>query len=383
MIYDFDHVIDRRTTDSVKWQKYGQEVIPLWVADMDFAACDSVLKALCDRVDQGILGYSAPPPELRPVIQERLKRLYEWSVREEEIVFVPGVVTGLSLAFMSCTAPSEGVLAQPPVYFHFLDDPVLRGRILNDPPLVKAGDTYEIDFDAFERAITGTTRIFLLCNPHNPVGRVFSRMELTRLADICLRHNVVVCSDEIHCDILYPGYRHLPIASLSPEIAENSITLMAPSKTFNVAGLGCAFAVIRNQGLRNKWNEWARGLVPGVNVLGYAGALGAYQGGQEWLDQLLMYLDDSRRFLAEFVREKMPSVQLSKIEATYLGWLDCRNTGIEGNPHRFFLDKAKVALNDGKEFGKGGEGFVRINFGCPRRTLTEALNRMAEALNRV
>jgi cysteine-S-conjugate beta-lyase len=381
MTYDFDRVIVRRGTDSVKWQKYGDDVIPLWVADMDFAACEPVIDALHRRVDQRILGYSAPPTELRPVICERLLRLYQWTVDEDEIVFVPGVVTGLSLAFMACTEPGEAVLAQPPVYFHFLDDPVLRGRVLNDPPLIQKGDTYEIDFDAFERAITPSTRIFLLCNPHNPVGRVFTRAELEKLTHICLRHDIVICSDEIHCDILYPGYRHIPMAALSEEIAQKSITLMAPSKTFNLAGLGCAFAIIKNPHLRKRWNDWARGLIPGVNVLGYAAALAAYRDGQEWLDQLLVYLDGNRRFLSDYVATKMPSVRLSKMEATYLGWLDCRKTGIPGNPHKFFLEKAGVALNDGGEFGKGGEGFVRINFGCPRKTLKEALDLMADAVN--
>jgi cysteine-S-conjugate beta-lyase len=380
MTYDFDHVIERRGTDSVKWQKYGSDVLPLWVADMDFVACEPVIEALHRRVDQKVLGYSAPPPELRPVIADRLMRLYQWAVDEEEIVFVPGVVTGLSLAFMACTEPGEAVLAQPPVYFHFIDDPVLRGRVLNDPPLVERGDSYEIDFDAFEQAITPSTRIFLLCNPHNPVGRVFTRTELERLGDICLRHDIIICSDEIHCDLIYPGYRHMPIASMGGEIAQKTITLMAPSKTYNLAGLGCAFAIVKNPQLRRKWNEWARGLIPGVNVLGYAAALAAYRDGQEWLDQLLAYLDGNRHFLADYVARTMPSIQLSKLEATYLGWLDCRKTGIPGNPHEFFLNRAKVALNDGSEFGTGGEGFVRINFGCPRQTLQEALDLMADAL---
>jgi cysteine-S-conjugate beta-lyase len=381
MKYDFDRVIGRIDTDSIKWQKYGDDVVPLWVADMDFVSPEPVVEALHRRVDHRVFGYSAPMPELRPAIVERLKRLHGWQIREEEIIFVPGVVPGLSLAFLVCTEPGEGVLAQPPVYFHFVDDPVIRGRVLADPPLMQKGNTYEIDFEAFEAAITKSTKIFLLCNPHNPVGRVFSKKELERLADICLRHNVVICSDEIHCDLVYPGYRHIPIATLGPEVAARSITLMAPSKTFNVAGLGCGFAIIKDPVLRRRWIESARGLVPGVNIMGYAAALAAFTDGQEWLDQALSYLEGNRDYLAAYVTEKLPGLKLSTTEATYLGWLDCRNAGIPGNPFEFFLRQAKVALNDGAEFGKGGEGFVRINFACPRSTLREALERMEHALD--
>jgi cystathionine beta-lyase len=350
---------------------------------MDFVSPEPVVEALRRRVDHRVFGYSAPMPELRTVIVERLERLYGWEVAEEEIIFAPGVVTGLNLAFLICTEPGEGVLAQPPVYFHFVDDPVLRGRRLADPPLVQRGNTYEIDYDAFEDAITPQTKVFLFCNPHNPVGRVFTRKELERLAEICLRHNMVICSDEIHCDLVYPGYRHIPIATLAPEVAARSITLMAPSKTFNVAGLGCGFAIIKDPVLRKRWIESARGLVPGVNVMGYTAALAAFRDGQEWLDQVLTYLKGNRDLLTAYVEEKLPGLRLSTIEATYLGWLDCRSADIPGNPFSFFLREAKVALNDGAEFGRGGEGFVRLNFACHRRTLTNALERMEHALESI
>lgn len=382
MKYDFDQVIDRTATDSFKWTKYGPGILPMWVADMDFVSAEPIVEALHRRADHRIFGYTAPMPELRGVIAERLHRLYAWKVAEDEIVFVPGVVPGLSLAFLVCTEPGEGVLAQPPVYFHFVDDPVCRGRVLAEAPLVQQGTTYGIDFEAFERAITPATKIFLLCNPHNPVGRAFSRAELEHLAQICLKHDIVICSDEIHCDLVYPGCRHIPIAALGPEVAMRTITLMAPSKTFNIAGLGCGFAVIKDRALRARWVEAAQGLVPGVNLMGYTAALAAYQDGQEWLDQVLTYLQANRDFLGAFVRERMPGLQLSTIEATYLAWLDCRNSGISGNPFEFFLKKARVALNDGAEFGKGGKGFVRLNFACPRKTLVEALERMENALNR-
>jgi cystathionine beta-lyase len=383
MEYDFDRVLERRNTDSMKWNKYDDAVIPLWVADMDFVSADPIIEALHQRVDHRIYGYTLPPQELRTLIQERLKRLYEWSIREDDIVFLPGLVTGLNLSYHVFSDPGDGVLIQPPVYFHFVRDPVLHGRVLDDPPLVQKGDTYEINFSDFERGITDRTKTFLLCNPHNPVGRVFTLKELEAIADICLRHNVIICSDEIHCDLLYPGYRHLPIASLGPEVAKQSVTLLSPSKTFNLAGLDFGFAIIPNPGLRKIWQTVSSGLIPGVNIMGHVAARAAYKYGQEWLDQALAYLTVNRDFLAQYLKEKLPAIRMTKMEATYLAWLDCRNTGIPGNPSEFFLKRARVALNDGTEFGRGGEGFVRLNFACSRKTLTEALDRMASALKRL
>ena len=306
MKYDFDHVVERRGTDSVKWRWYGNEVLPLWVADMDFVSPEPIVKALHERVEHRVFGYAMAGKELIDVIRERLKRLYEWDVQAEHIILVPGVVTGLNLAFQLFASPGDGVLVQPPVYSHFVTDPVIRGRTLIDPPLVKKGDTYEIDFDAFEQAITSRTRIYVLCNPHNPVGRVFRRDELERLADICVRRNILICADEIHCDLLYPGYRHIPMATLGNEVADRTITLMSPSKTFNVAGLKCSFAIIKNPLLREAWVRGSEGLIPHVNTMGLAAALAGYRDGQEWLDQCLFYLKDNRDFLAEYVREKLP-----------------------------------------------------------------------------
>jgi len=383
MEYDFDRVLERRNTDSMKWSKYDDDVIPLWVADMDFVSADPIIQALHQRVDHRIYGYTLPPQELRTLIQERLKRLYDWSIREDDIVFLPGLVTGLNLCYHVFSDPGDGVLIQPPVYFHFVRDPVLHGRVLDDPPLVQKGDTYEINFSDFERGITHRTKTFLLCNPHNPVGRVLTLKELEAIADICLRHNVIICSDEIHCDLLYPGHRHLPIASLGPEVAKQSVTLLSPSKTFNLAGFDFGFAIIPNPELRKIWQTVSSGLIPGVNIMGHVAARAAYKYGQEWLDQALAYLTVNRDFLAQYLKEKLPGIRMTKMEATYLAWLDCRNTGIPGNPSEFFLKRARVALNDGLEFGRGGEGFVRLNFACSRKTLTEALDRMALALKRL
>ena len=383
MRYDFDQVIERRSTDSNKWQRYGDDVIPLWVADMDFVSAEPIVQALHQRVDHRIFGYTRPTQELRRAIQERLKRLYGWEIQEEEIIFLPGLVTGLNVAYHAFSHPGDEVLVQPPVYFHFVHDPVMHGRVMNDPPLVQREDTYEIDFDVFESSITHQTRVFLFCNPHNPVGRVYTRKELERIAEICLRHHLILCSDEIHCDLLYPGHRHIPIAALGPEAVHQTVTLMAPSKTFNVAGLHCGFVIIQNPRLRKLWETFCHGLIPGVNIMGHVAALAGYRDGQEWLDQVLPYLQANRDFLAGFLKEMLPSIRMTKMEATYLAWLDCRDAGILGNPSDFFLRKAGVALNDGSEFGKGGEGFVRLNFACPRKTLAEALDRVVEALKKV
>jgi len=383
MRYDFDQVRERRRSDSIKWKKYGDEVIPLWVADMDFISAEPILEALRQRVDQGFFGYTCPPEALRLLIRERPQRQYRWYIQDEELFFLPGLVCGLNLSFLSFTNPGEGVLVQPPVYHHFVKDPVLHGRALVDPPLVPRGDTYEIDFDAFEQSITDRTKIFILCNPHNPVGRVYTQQELQRLADICRRHGLIICSDEIHCDLLYPPFRHIPMATLSPEIADRCVTLMSLSKTYNLAGLGFAFAIIQNPELQKSWKNTSLGIVPHVTIMGHVAALAALKEGGEWLAQVLAYLRDSRDFLSQYMKERLPGIHGTHIEATYLAWLDCRQAGTPGDPFDFFLREAKVALMDGKEFGRGGEGFVRLNFACPRKTLTEALDRMSDAIRRL
>jgi cystathionine beta-lyase len=350
---------------------------------MDFISSEPILRALHQRLDHGFLGYTRPTPDLCRVIQERLKKLYNWAVQDEELFFLPGLVTGLNLSFQAYANPGDGILVQPPVYPHFVKDPVIHGRALVDPPLIRRGDTYEIDLDAFERAITNRTKIFILCNPHNPVGRVYTHKELKTMAEICLRHHLIICSDEIHCDLLYPGFRHIPIASISPEVADRTVTLMAPSKTYNLAGLSCGLAIIQNSELQRIWKNASVGLVPGINIMGHVAALAAYREGQEWLDQVLVYLQDNRDFLWQYVGEKLPGMHMTKMEATYMAWLDCKDAGIRGNPFDFFLKEAKVALNDGAEFGRGGEGFVRLNFACPRKTLAEALDRTTAALERL
>lgn len=383
MRYDFDKVSERRKSDSAKWGKYGEGILPMWVADMDFISAEPILCALQKRVSHGFFGYPRPLQELCLTLQERLLKLYQWEVQEEHLCFLPGLVAGLNAFLLTFTQPGEAVLAQPPVYHHFLQDPRIHGRIVVDPPLTPRGDSYEIDFKAFEESITERAKVFILCNPHNPVGRVFTRQELENLAEICLRRRLIICSDEIHCDLCYRGYRHTPIASLAPEVAAQTVTLMAPSKTYNLAGLRFGFAVITNPELRERWKKTCHGIVPGVNTMGQVAALAGYRHGQEWLAQVMEYLEDSRDLLYRYVAKGLPGLRMIRMEATYLAWLDCREAQIPGSPFEFFLHQAKVAFSDGVEFGRGGEGFVRMNFACPRKTLAEALERMSAALNKL
>lgn len=388
MRYDFNQVIDRRPTDSGKWNYYAADVLPLWVADMDFQSPVPVLQALQERVAHGIFGYPAfgfnYPGEkymLRDILVERMQHLYGWQITADDLFFLPGVVTGLNLTCHALAQPGSAVLVQTPVYPPFLRMGSYSGMQLQTMPLTRLPTgKYEVDWDAFDASITPDTRLFTLCNPHNPVGRVFRCDELRHMAEICLRHGVVICSDEIHCDLLFSGQQHVPIASLSPEVAQNTITLMAPSKTFNIAGLGCSFAIIQNQELRDKFREASRGLVGWVNVLGLTAALAAYQDEQEWLEQVLTYLEKNRDYLCNYVAQELPGITIAKPEGTYLAWLDCRSAGLPESPYNFFLEKARVGLNDGATFGEGGEGFVRLNFGCPHSTLAEALERMKVAL---
>ena len=383
MTYDFDRLVDRRRTDSSKWQKYGPDVVPLWVADMDFQSPEPVIRALRDRVEHGVFGYLAlEQPEFHELFADRLLKRYGWRVSPDAVVIIPGVIPGFNVAGRILAAPGDGLILQTPVY-----PPILRaassiGLTREEAPLARRADgRYEVDLDAFSTAIGERTRFFLLCNPHNPVGRVLTRDELMSLAQICLRRGLAIVADEIHCELTLGGRRHTPIASLDPEIADRTITLMAPSKTFNLAGLKCSVAVIPNAALREKFVSGRIDLVQTVNVFGYTAAFAAYRDGQPWLDELLRYLEANRDFVTEYVRTRLPGVAMFPPEATYLAWLDCRNaSGASRDPFTFFLENARVALNDGTLFGSGGAGFVRLNFGCPRSLLAKALDRMREAL---
>ena len=387
MSYDFDRILDRRHTDSVKWNYYDEDVLPAWVADMDFAAPELVIRALRAYVDEGLFGYALnAPQELRDVIVDRLARLYGWQVSPDALVFATGVVVGFNQASHALVNPGEGLLIQTPVYPPFLNAAKWAGAVSQEMELTRNPDgRYTVDLDRFEQAIDERTRAFLLCNPHNPVGRVFTRGELEAMAEICLRYDMDIISDEIHCDLVYTGHPHIPIASLAPEIEARTVTVIAPSKTYNIPGLGCAVAIIPNPELRKRYQDAHKGLSGHVNNLGFVGALAAYRDGNGWLRECLCYLEDNRDFVYRYVAEHLPQIGISPLDGTYLAWLDCRQAGIPADvtPGKFFLEKARVALNEGASFGKGGEGFVRLNFGCPRAILEEALDQMRDALQGV
>lgn len=386
MIYDFDSLPDRYASESLKWHRYDADVLPLWIADMDFPSPQPVIQALRQRVEHGVFGYPAGGgpgdfPQLRQILVERLWERYRWQVQADAIVFQSGVIPAFNLACLAFASKRKAVLVQPPVYEPILKAAATTGVRGVEVELVrKANGIYEVDWDAFQAAFEQPVGLFLLCNPHNPIGKTYNAAELERMAHICLRHGVVICSDEIHCELLYTGQRHIPIASLDAEIAANTITLMSPSKTFNLAGLKFSFAVIPNPDLRQRYLKAARGLMTWVNLMGLIAAEAAYRYGQEWLEQLLVYLERNRDFLYEYVSAHLPGVHMVKPQATYLAWLDCRETAIPANPYEFFLREARVALVDGRVFGQEGEGFVRLNFGCPRPMLVTALDRMRLAL---
>ena len=377
---NFDQVIDRRDTESVKWHYYNEDVLPMWLADMDFQSPQPVIEALRNRVDHGIFGYGCPPEGLRQAIQDHLRDFFKWPVQPEQVDFVCGVVTGFTHAIYSLTEPGDRILIQTPVYPPILKAPEATGRQSLHNPLVRNSDgKYEIDFDDFEQKAASGVKLFILCNPHNPVGRVFTHAELTQMAEICLKHNVIICSDEIHADLVFSGVQHTPIASLSPEVSDRTVTYFAPSKTYNIAGLSTSVYVAQNPELKDKLSSTMPMLLGHPNILGLTAALAAYRDGRPWLQELLVYLESNRDYLVDFVTRELPGVEIWQPEGTFLGWLDCRQLEVE-SPYRFFRDTAKVGMNDGSTFGESGTGFLRLNFGSPRALLTEGLTRMQAAL---
>ena len=369
----FDPPIDRRASDAIKWRKYGgRDILPLWVADMDFAAPPAVLAALRQRLEHGVFGYGGPLPALTESVLTHLESEYGWSVSAESLVWLPGLVTGLNVA---CRAVEGEVLTAAPIYPPFLSAPRFSGRVLNRAELACADGHWYWDKNALKNALTAATRLFLLCHPHNPVGRCWSRAELLELADFAEENDLVVCSDEIHCGlILDADKRHIPFASLSPAAAKRSITLMAPSKTYNIPGLGCAFAVIPDATLRRCFLHAMEGIVPHVNVLGLAACEAAYRYCADWHRELIAYLASNRDLVSAAVNAEK-RVKMSHVEATYLAWIDVRQLGLANPPAHF--EAHGLGLSDGADFG--APGWLRLNFGCSRQTLTEALRRFTQA----
>jgi len=379
-VFDFDSVIDRRGTGSEKWEKYaGRDILPMWVADMDFRSPPVVVEALRRRTEHGVFGYTKASPGTVEAVVGMLARDFGWAIDPAWLVWLPGLVSGLNVTCRSVGEEGDDVLTLVPVYPPFLSAPRFSRRGLVRVPLHENANRWGIDFERLEAAVTPRTRLFMLCNPHNPVGRVFDPEELQRLAELSLRRGMIVCADEIHCGlVLDPEKRHLPFAALGPEVAERTITLMAPSKTFNLAGLGCSFAVIPSESLRRSFVQAKAGIVPMVNPYGYAAAEAAYRDGEEWRRALIDYLRGNRDTLAEALKRMPGGLSMAAVEGTYLAWIDVRNTGLDESVR--FFEEAGVGLQDGREFD--GPGFVRLNFGCPRAVLREALARMGRALEK-
>lgn len=396
MPYDFDHTPDRRASNSVKWTYYPEDVLPAWVADMDFPSPPPIAAALRAAVEHGVFGYEMPSQALRETVAARMQKLYNWNIHPESVVTIPGLVSGFYAAAGALCNPGDGYLIQPPVYMPFNDLQKHLGIIRQEARLVPHTEGhrihYEIDWNSFKatfHAGGSRTRMFLLCNPHNPIGQVYTRDELTRMAETCLRQNTVIVSDEIHSELLLGSATggHTPLGSLSREIAENSITLVAPSKTFNIAGLFCGFAIIPSPKLRGQYKLQLERMTLHTSGLAQTAAQTAFSGAcDDWLAELNTYLTANRDFAVQYIENQLPDVHTSVPDATYLLWLDCntlvQNGKVPGDfsPYEFFLQRAKVALNDGLPFGSGGENFVRLNFGCARSTLEQTLERMKKAL---
>jgi cysteine-S-conjugate beta-lyase len=390
MAFNFSQAPNRLQTNSIKWTLYPPDVLPLWVADMDFQAPPAINEALARAVAHGVHGYEFPSKRLREIVAMRMENLYGWQVQPEWVIATPGIIAGFNAAAWTICESGQAILTQPPVYPPFLSLHKNIGLKRQDAPLRcltpanKHIIHYEIDFEQFEAAFKTDSpiRMFLLCNPHNPTGRAFSREELLKMAEICLAHDSIIVSDEIHSELTLPPNRHIPIAALDPEIAARSITLIAPSKTFNVPGLFTGFAIIPDDSLRRKFRHEAERLCMHVNSLGLVAAEAAYSGACDaWLDALRLYLIGNRDWVSDFVRDNLPGVRVTHPEATYLAWLDFSDLNLETSPHKYLLEKAKVALNEGKDFGDQGEGFARLNFGCPRSVLEQALLQIKTSLD--
>ena len=373
MAFNFDLWVDRSHSDSVKWDKYrGRDVIPLWVADTDFPSAPAIIDALQQRVAHAVFGYGHTSPELIEVFTRRMLERYGWHINPEWLVFLPGLVCGLNLCVRAFTTEGEGTLAPSLIYPPFRKAAKFAGRTQLAVPLTLQDRRWLLDFSAVEAQLSGAERLLMLCNPQNPGGAVYRRQELLQQHEFAKNHNLVVCSDEIHCDLLLePGCEHIPFATLNDDAAQRSVTLMSPSKTFNIAGLGASMAIIPNPELRKKLVRARSGIVPEVDVLALVAAQAAYQHGQEWLDELLVYLRANRDWVIERINA-MPGLALQPIEATYLAWIDCSQLPVD-NPHAFF-EQAGVGLSPGLDFGN--RHFVRLNFGCRRALLSQALDRM-------
>jgi len=388
MTYNFDEIIDRRNTGAVKVDRckalYGSEdVLPLWVADMDFRTPDFIFEAIRERCEHPILGYSMPPKEFYPSLISWINEHHNWQVKRQWIGFLPGIVPGLSFAVQSLTKEGDEIIVQPPVYYPFFHVVQNNKRVLVNNPLKTINGKFKMDFEDLESKITSNTKLFILCNPHNPGGRVWSAETLKQLAEICSRHNIVVVSDEIHADMVLKGHKHIPFATVSEDAAQISLTFMAPSKTFNMPGLISSSYIIPNPELHKRFVDFMEASeLTGGNIFAYAASVAAYEKGEEWRKQMLTYVQGNIDFIVDFLKTNIPQIKPMIPEASFLIWLDCKELGMETDElFDFFAQKAGLGLNKGTTFGQGGEYHLRLNVASSRLILKKAMKQLSKAVN--
>jgi len=386
--YNFDKIIERRGTSSLKWDSSVRltgvdGLLPLWVADMDFEAPPEIREPLARRLEHGIYGYTVEPESYFQAAQEWLERRHAWKVEREWMLASPGVIPCLSAAILALTQPGDGIVIQPPVYHPFAMRITGNGRRVVENPLLIEGKRWGMDFEGLESAIDARTRMLILCSPHNPVGRVWTREELERLVDTCVRRKILIVSDEIHCDLVMPGFTHIPIASVSPEASRLTVTLVAATKTFNLAGLGGSVAIVEDPELRKRLEATQHAVFAGLaNTFAAAASEAAWRSGQRWLEELLQYIEGNYRFAVSFFAKRLPAVSVLPLEGTYLALLDMRSLGLTDDKLSDTLRRTgRVWLDEGRKFGRGGQGFQRLNLACPRAILSDGLERVCRAFS--
>lgn len=386
MNFNFDQIIDRKGSSCIKYdgmEKFlgADDALPMWVADMDFLTPNYITDAIITRAEHGVFGYPMREESYFISLMGWLKRRHQWEVMRDWITFCPGVVPAVNMAVLAYTQPGDKIITQPPVYFPFFTAVTDHKRELVYNQLILKGGRLCMDFDNLEKLASEGAKMLILSNPHNPGGSVWTRDELTQMAEICLKYNVLIISDEIHCDLIYKPFKHTPVASLSHEISMQTITTVAPSKTFNLSGLSTSSVIIENDSLRRKFTATLDHLhIGGGNIFGNIASEEAYQHGDQYVDELMEYLMQNIETLEEYVATNLPKIKVIRPESTFLVWLDCREMGMNDNDlNNFFLLKAKIGLNPGIMFGPGGEGFMRMNIGCPKATLLQGLGQIKEA----
>jgi len=387
LIHDFDEIIERRGTDAKKYDPslYGEDILPMWIADTDFKCPAPLVERIVKRAEHGIYGYPYNRKSFERAAQRWMKVRFGWEIDEDWVEYVPGVMPGISYAIRALSAPGDNIVIQTPVYPPFYKAIETNGRNILKNSLINKDGKFHIDFEDLERKLMDEkTKILLLCNPHNPSGRVFTREELIRIGELCLKYSVFIISDEIHCDLVYKGHRHIPFASISEEFANNSIVCINPSKTFNIAGFRTAALIIPNNRIKEMvWKTIESNNAMGRTIFGSLAFEIVYNECDYYADQLMVYLQGNMELAIDYFEKYIPEIKVTKPEATYLLWLDCRRLGLEHNDlERFFLEKAKLGLNSGITFGEEGRGFMRMNIACPRAKLIEGLDRLKSAVDK-